>query len=341
MRVSLAMCTYNGSQFLREQLDSIASQTRLPDEVVVCDDGSVDATLAILEHYAKAVEFPIRIHCNAQPLGVAKNFEQAITHTTGDIIILSDQDDIWRHDKLEILARILSENPDAGYTFSDAITINEAGKIMHHSLWQQVFFNKKKRAMFSRGPADQVRVLIRGNVVTGATMALRASLKAVILPVPHSWIHDEWIAFAASVSGARGIPIQEPLTSYRLHGAQAIGVKRRGVLTLLKKAWQTLMSDPLAYHAYELELRKSSASSMLLRRAPNPAPMVRSLLEAKAAHCALRYGLLSVPRTARLLVIAAELLKGQYHRCSGGWRSVARDLFLPKVDTSHDGSHQK
>ncbi len=211
MRVSVAMCTLNGARFLREQLESIASQTRLPDELVVCDDCSVDATLAILRHYAKAVEFPVRIRCNAQPLGVAKNFEQAITHTAGDIIVLSDQDDIWRDNKLEVLEQVLSKNPDAGYAFSDAIIINEAGKMMHHSLWQQVFFTKKKRAVFSRGSADQVQILIRGNVVTGATMALRASLKAVILPVPNSWIHDEWIAFAASVSGARGIPIYEPL----------------------------------------------------------------------------------------------------------------------------------
>jgi hypothetical protein len=328
------MCTFNGARFLREQLESITSQTRLPDEVFVCDDGSVDATLAILGHYAKAVEFPVRIRCNAQRLGAVKNFEQAITHTTGDIIVLSDQDDIWRHDKLEVLARILCENPDAGYAFSDAMTINEAGKMMHPSLWQQVFFNKKKRAVFSRGFADQVRVLIRGNVVTGATMALRASLKAVILPVPDSWIHDEWIAFAASVSGARGIPIQEPLTYYRVHGAQAIGVQRRGVLALLKKAGQTLMSDPLAYKAYEVDLRKSRTSGTLLGRAPSPSPIARNLLEAKAAHCALRYGLLRVPRAARVPAIAAALVKGQYHRCSGGWRSVARDLFLPKLNTS-------
>jgi hypothetical protein len=328
------MCTFNGARFLEEQLKSITSQTRLPDEVVVCDDCSVDATLDILEHYAKAVEFPVRIHCNAQRLGVAKNFEQAITNTTGDIIILSDQDDIWRCDKLEVLARVLSENPDAGYAFSDAIVINEAGKMMHHSLWQQALFNKKKYAEFSRGSTDQVRVLIRGDVVTGATMALRASLKAVTLPVPDSWIHDEWIVFAASASGARGIPIREPLTYYRLHGAQAIGVERGGALTLLKKAWQTLMRDPLAYSICELELRKSRVFGTLLRRAPNLTPTVRALLEAKAAHCALRYGLLSVPRRARLPAIAVGVVKGQYHRCSGGWRSVARDLFLPKVDSS-------
>ena len=92
--LSVSMCTYNGARFLREQLESIASQIRLPDELVVCDDGSTDATLAILTEYAKAVRFPVRIQCNTSRLGPAKNFEQAISLCKGEIIVLSDQDDI-------------------------------------------------------------------------------------------------------------------------------------------------------------------------------------------------------------------------------------------------------
>ncbi len=87
MRISVVMCTYNGAKFLREQLDSIASQILLPDELVVCDDGSTDATLSILKEYACSVKFSVRVLCNPSRLGAVKNFEQVISIANGDIIV--------------------------------------------------------------------------------------------------------------------------------------------------------------------------------------------------------------------------------------------------------------
>ena len=95
LHISVAMCTYNGGKYLREQLISIAKQARLPDELIVCDDVSNDATLQILNEFQKMAPFPIRIHRNGVRLGVTKNFEQAIALCNGDIIALSDQDDVW------------------------------------------------------------------------------------------------------------------------------------------------------------------------------------------------------------------------------------------------------
>ena len=152
MHVSIAMCTYNGARFLREQLESIASQTCLPDELVVCDDGSTDATLGILASYAKVSNFPVRVHCNTIRLGATRNFEQAISLAQGEVIVLSDQDDIWRHDKLQILTHNFSKHLDAGFIFSDAIVINEGGRIVLESLWKQFSFDKKKVRFFPGGP---------------------------------------------------------------------------------------------------------------------------------------------------------------------------------------------
>jgi glycosyltransferase involved in cell wall biosynthesis len=334
MKISIAMCTYNGARFLREQLDSIASQTRLPDELVVCDDGSTDTTLALLTEYANTVKFPVRIRCNTSRLGAARNFEQAISLVQGDIIALSDQDDVWRHDKLQILEQVLSENPTAGYLFSDAIVINETGKIISNSLWKKVPFNSRQRTRFSRSPVDQVRVLLKSSVVTGATMAFRASLKTVIFPMLELWIHDAWISFASSINGVPGIPIQKPLIYYRKHQAQAIGIPLPGPLGLLTKVLHFL-NDPRAYNFYEFESHKWNTSYALFKNVASQTPIVLQLLEAKVAHVALRARLSHWPRTTRLAVIAVELTHGRYHLYSGGWISAMKDFLLPVVNDSY------
>jgi glycosyltransferase involved in cell wall biosynthesis len=334
VQISIVMCTFNGTQYLPEQLDSIIRQTRLPDEFIVCDDVSTDNTLTILRNYEKSFRFPVRIRCNTKTLGVARNFEQAIGLAQGDIIVLCDQDDVWRHDKLQILEQILADNPDVGYVFSDAVLINEDGRSVHHSLWQQVSFDSKKRAIFSRGSIDQVRILVGRNVVTGASMALRSSLKPIVLPILEQWVHDEWIALAASLNGIRGFPIQEPLIYYRQHSAQVIGGPLRSPLALLKRGWWYFSGDPQAYGYYEHEIRKWNTLCALLKGTVNQASPAFPLLEEKVAHVVLRAKLCRWPRAIRLAAIAAELSRGGYHLYSTGWRSVIKDLLVPTLNDS-------
>src|SRR5260370_27009832 len=98
--ISVAMCTFNGARFLPEQLQSIALQTLQPSELVICDDGSTDGTVGILQSFALSARFPVRIFCNQETLGPARNFEKAIGLCDGEIISLCDQDDVWRPEKL-------------------------------------------------------------------------------------------------------------------------------------------------------------------------------------------------------------------------------------------------
>src|SRR5947208_14214106 len=100
--ISVAMCTYNGERFLKEQLESLAAQTRQPDELVVCDDRSTDSTPHIVEAFARAAPFPVRLEVNDRCLGSTKNFEHAILRCTGALIALSDQDDVWHPEKLAL-----------------------------------------------------------------------------------------------------------------------------------------------------------------------------------------------------------------------------------------------
>src|ERR1700761_4532631 len=101
-KISVALCTFNGELFLRQQLASIQQQTRLPDELLVCDDGSSDQTLTIVREFAASAPFPVKLFENEQNLGFAANFERAIRLCEGSLIALCDQDDIWYPTRLQL-----------------------------------------------------------------------------------------------------------------------------------------------------------------------------------------------------------------------------------------------
>jgi glycosyltransferase involved in cell wall biosynthesis len=102
--ISVALAAYNGARYLQEQLDSLAAQRRLPDELVVVDDASSDGTVGILERFRATAPFEVKVHRNTANLGYSANFEVAISRCTGDIIFMSDQDDVWFPEKIEAVA---------------------------------------------------------------------------------------------------------------------------------------------------------------------------------------------------------------------------------------------
>src|ERR671927_271278 len=112
-KFSVAMCTYNGARFVREQLASIAAQTRPPDELVVCDDCSTDATLECIREFARTAPFPVRVVENEKNAGSTKNFERAVELCEGDFIALADQDDVWLPEKLQRLEEVLANKNTA------------------------------------------------------------------------------------------------------------------------------------------------------------------------------------------------------------------------------------
>src|SRR5579883_1252947 len=140
MKVSIALCTYNGEKYLPGLLDSLAAQTRKPDEVVICDDASTDSTASLLSGLDERLGATVRVIGNPSNLGYLKNFEKAIGLCTGDVIATCDQDDIWRPQKIERLVREFEADPEVDFVFSDATVIDEAGKQIAGSLWESVGF---------------------------------------------------------------------------------------------------------------------------------------------------------------------------------------------------------
>jgi len=326
--ISIALCTYNGEKFLREQLDSIALQTLLADELVVCDDCSTDNTLTILERFRERVSFPVHIHQNTRNLGTTRNFEKAIGLCSGDIIALCDQDDVWKPHKLERLAAVFKANPDAGYVFSNAELVDEHLRPLGQFLWGSIGFHGEIYNLFVQG--EQFMCLTKKHFVTGATMAFRDFVGKRSRPYPDAgyWLHDGWIALVSSATGALGVPVNEPLTYYRQHPKQQIGTrsKHQSLLDMyrgLKANQHTLFVawEKNCLQILELKSRSFPQNSTVLEQN-------LSYLREFETHFLNRRKILTSKNFSGLKLICKEILSGRYGRFSGTWRSVFRDIFL-------------
>jgi glycosyltransferase involved in cell wall biosynthesis len=238
MDISVAMCTYNGSKFLAEQLSSIREQTKLPHELVICDDGSTDATPRIVHAFALDAPFPVRFFCNRATLGSTRNFDKAINLCAGQAIALCDQDDIWQPNKLEQLASVLGSEPHVGGVCSNAFLMDETSECFSDSLWERRNFTPRMQAAFQRNSALQ---LLQYNAATGATFVFRSEFVKQVTPIPPEWVHDAWIALlVATQSRVQLVP--EKLISYRIHPAQQIGVGPRATVSdaVLVRRWTVL-----------------------------------------------------------------------------------------------------
>lgn len=217
------MCTYNGEKYLREQLQSIASQTLLPDELVICDDRSTDSTTDIIGDFTSSAPFPVRLHINPVNLGAAakgitRNFEQASRLCTGDLIAFCDQDDVWLPRKLARMVQTMEENPQLGGVFVDAQLIDDQGVPQGILLSETNGMTRREHRRLMRGQV--LPVLLSMTKVYGCTLMVDAKLLIKLLPVPPNWWFDAWVPCMVAVhSGLAFIP--EPLFYYRIHAAQS------------------------------------------------------------------------------------------------------------------------
>lgn len=252
--LSVAMCTYNGGKFLTQQLQSILTQTLPVDEIIVCDDNSTDNTISILESFDSRFPGIIKIFRNKVTLGVKKNFEIAIGLTKGDIIFLSDQDDVWLPGKVQSLVNVFNKDENVLAVFTDAGLIDEQDKTIEGTVWSKWGFDQNIQNKWKDNAKAAEQLSTGDNVVTGATMAFRKELKNYILPFDHAHMlwHDGWISWhAASLNGL--VFIKEKLVQYRIHPQQQVGIKNgviykkevsdKSFFTRLKKKVQKFINE--------------------------------------------------------------------------------------------------
>jgi glycosyltransferase involved in cell wall biosynthesis len=318
-RVSVAMCTCDGARFLPEQLQSIASQTILPNELVVCDDVSTDNSVAIIEDFSRQAPFEVKLFRNGARLGPAKNFGKALRLCESEIIFLSDQDDIWKSTKVESLVGPLHRDPQAVYAFSNAEMINELGDPLGQTFWDEVGLSRSVNRFSGLG---QLRLLLRENLIAGASMAFRASFREIVLPIPSGWMHDHWIVLLGS-TWSHGIPVPERLFKYRRHTSQVNGLRKKSLGHVVRESISTGQD---AYFK-KIEQFREIQMRLDLARVSAQCPQDRlELLKQKEAHLLKRATLRSASGISRAIGVLAEASTGRYQLFSDSWLSIVRDL---------------
>jgi len=318
MELVVVLCTYNGAAYLPALLAGMLAQSRLPARLVVRDDGSSDATVDLLQSFAAAAPFAVDLTLNGSTLGSTANFAAALAEAAASspnaLLVLADQDDLWRADKLERLAAACAD-PTVGAVFSDAELVDDDLQPYPYLLWQAAGFGPRERALAAEGRLFEV--LLRHNVVTGATLACRAELITKLLPIPGEWIHDAWMALLlAAVS--KVVAVDAPLIRYRQHAAPRWKLSDR-----LRHALRTGGRELATQRRLAEDIRRSSLIRQQLLQL-GAAPALLALLDAKLNHLDTRAGLHRRSLLARCLPALAEL--PGYRRFANGWATLLKDV---------------
>ena len=319
MKISIAMAAFNGAKYLVEQLNSFAHQTRLPDEVVVCDDCSTDTTAEILKVFACTSPFPITVVRNPANLGYTRNFEKAISLCTGDLIFLSDQDDVWYKDKIEKVLTTKNENPHVNVLICDAMYADE-------DLISDGVTVLQKVLKFSGRKNDHI---------AGACTAITKEFRDFLLPFPESNCpaHDVYIHRWANLLENR-IVVPYVLQKWRIHHennsvSEMNTLEKISNIELYKK-YKNLDSS-LAYSKKASELRQmdqivAAKDDALLRLTSklNRQQISCKIGKAVAANIS-RVQICHTGRHKRVWLIILMVAKGQY-KYFQGLKSAAKDF---------------
>jgi glycosyltransferase involved in cell wall biosynthesis len=322
--VSVALCTHNGSAYIEQQLASILAQTIRPNQLVISDDASSDDTVAIVEAFLAGVPREAAIETtvlrNPEALGVTANFEQAVLATSAEFVVLCDQDDVWHPRRVEAALSRFEASRALVLLSSDAVLVDESGAPLGHSLFEGLGIAGGELAEVHAGGG--FTALLRRNLATGATAMFRRELLSTAVPFPEPWVHDEWLAVMAAVSGGFDM-LEDRLIDYRQHDSNQIGARRKSLGQKLRR-----LVEPRGERYRYLVRRSEALASRLDSLRPQVSAETIAEVEGKLAHLRFRAGLPS-RRLRRLLPVLREARTGRYGRYSRGLGDVVRDLVQP------------
>ena len=321
VKLSIAMATYNGERFIAEQLQSLATQSRLPDELVACDDQSTDETVRILRDFATTAPFEIRIYENEERLGFVRNFARAISETEGDIIFLSDQDDIWYREKLEVVGRCYQTLSPPWMVVNNADLAYANGDLAGHTVFSQ----------FRRAGLQPV---------IGCCTSFIGPVKDLLLPVCDVYGKDWWLHDLVRMF-EKVIFLKTPLQLYRRHQSNTsnditANLSRVGLIDLyrMRSSADSVAACTQRLHKLELihgrinELVTSGGDvkrDLLANPVDIRVPLKNIGRESKALE--RRVKALSLGRFERAFHIVLNYIKGDY-QYSSGFKSFLKDFML-------------
>lgn len=320
LTTSVVLCTYNGARYLPAQWASVLAQSRLPDEIVVRDDASTDATpdlLARLAADAEARGVAVRRLHGDRNLGYIANFEVALKAASSDVLLLCDQDDVWHPHKLAKQLAEFEQRPELLLLCGNARRIDADGRDLQRSLFEVLRVTPAELRRIHAGQG--FNVLLRRSMATGATVALRRSLLADALPFPAGWVHDEWLAIIAAALGGFDC-LESQLVEYRQHAANQIGMPERGLLDKWQDLWR-----PRSALLGRMIGRGEVLDQRLCNLQGKGQPSCRYELAREIEHWRVRRAMHGMP-WKRVGPILRETFSGRYMRYGSGWRSALRDL---------------
>lgn len=312
-RISVALCTYNGERFIAQQIESILAQSMPVDEIVLGDDASSDNTVQIVEELVGRTNIDLMVRRHNPGLGVRGNFADAISATTGDVIILCDQDDVWHRDKVEKLVEALG---DKELVHSDARLVDAEGNPKGSALLEELNVSAWEKRNLVDG--DALAVLLKRNLVTGATAAVKGEFARSIMPVPDGWIHDEWLAFIAAFD-RQLVLLPEALTDYRQHENNQIGAKKEPLFVQIKRKISADSDDDAR------RLTRAISAFHFVNTTQRGIAEQRHRLEEAVKHQQAR-SLMPKGHFSRIPALMSEASKGNYSKYSRGIWAFGRDL---------------
>ena len=320
MYISIAMATFNGSLYLEEQLESFLRQTRLPDELIICDDVSTDNTILIVKKFAEKAPFTVKIYQNAINLGYSQNFSRALNLCSGDLVFLSDQDDFWLHDKIETVLKIFIEQPKVQLVIHDIDYCRENLTPIGQTKIERMsdFFDLNK------------------DYVVGMATTIRGDFLKLCLPIPNlkSVGFDNWLHDCSNTVDGKAI-IKEVLVLHRRHASNVTAFSGLNVDFVTSKKHfskrgrllnKTVVEykSPLALYIWmqkqkvvllELGYIQSSALDKKID--------IQRIL---VSNLKRRWLILSKPKMYRIRMIVSFYLAGGYAAFSG-LKSAIKDVF--------------
>lgn len=331
LTISVVVCTYNGTQFLREQLDSILQQSLLPDEVVISDDNSSDETLDFARNHLEQAQLDdprlktitITYISNRPALGVSSNFLAAIKSAKGDLVALSDQDDVWSPNKLEVMAAKFEHDPSLLLLHTNAQLVDGQNQDLGLSLFDALRVSKNEITSIQYGRA--LEVLARRNLVTGATSMIRRTLVGSIEYIPAGWLHDEFLGLIAAGEGTINV-LPEVLINYRQHGGNQVGASKPGLKQLIGR----VLHPGLQRNRTLLNRAVALSNHPAVKNLPKQTDLSK-LSDEKLAHELARSDF-AVNRFSRSIQVIKEARTGRYNSVGLGFPDIIRDLFQPLTD---------
>lgn len=319
LRVAVAIATWNGKRYLRQQLDSIAANSRTPQEIVLVDDCSADDTVGIAEEFARRAPCAMRIERNRERLGFNGAFQRAASLADGDVVLFCDQDDVWLPNHVEALVTPFEADRDVAVVVSNSLYVDAEARPTGQTLWMAERFHRSDLHRVRSG--WQFPGWVRHRAIAGHGMAVRADLRPVMLPFGEDWTYDQWLGLTAAACGTLVLE-PRPLTLHRQHDRQALGHRRKRLGDLYRKDRRLAVTTFSRQIARWNELRNRLAAHMPALRDERVIDVIDARIAFLGARRTMRLG----SPIQRVVLATAEMLRGGYHRYGRGLLTYARDL---------------